>query len=288
MIQYLKRGEIDEIAYNNCIKNAINSRIYAFSWYLDSVADNWDVLILNKYEAVMPLPWRSKYFIKYIFPPPWTQQLGVFSKNEIEPIVIQEFITAIPTKFKKITIQFNAENKMSFLNITERKNFVLALNNSSEQIINKFNKNRKRDLVKAKEFGLKIVKNIEVPEFLEFYLELKKNYEIKLNQQETLNALLNSNNEAVCIWGIKKNSELIASLCWLKDKKRITYLLPVATAEAKRNGLPSFIISELIKTFSGTNLVLDFEGSMIEGVANFYKSFGAEVENYYLFKKKLI
>ena len=46
------------------------------------------------------------------------------------------------------------------------------------------------------------------------------------------------------------------------------------------------IINELIKDHLNQGLVLDFEGSMISGVANFYKSFGAVEENYYYFKKR--
>ena len=56
MIQYLKNKEIDFKKYDACIAAAINSRIYAYSWYLNIVADNWDALVLNDYEAVMPLP----------------------------------------------------------------------------------------------------------------------------------------------------------------------------------------------------------------------------------------
>ena len=73
MIRYIRRKEIDIAKYDACIETAINARIYAYSWYLDIVADNWDILVLNDYEAVMPLPWRSKYFIKYVYPPAWTQ-----------------------------------------------------------------------------------------------------------------------------------------------------------------------------------------------------------------------
>ncbi|VAW26447.1 hypothetical protein MNBD_BACTEROID04-1052, partial [hydrothermal vent metagenome] len=59
MIYYYKRNQIDIVKYDTCITKSINTRVYANSWYLDIVADNWDVLVLNDYEAVMPLPWRS-------------------------------------------------------------------------------------------------------------------------------------------------------------------------------------------------------------------------------------
>ena len=79
MIKYLTRSHVNIEKYNNCISNAVNSRIYAYSWYLDIVADeNWDVLVLDDYVAVMPLPKRRKYFINYVYTPFWVLQLGIF------------------------------------------------------------------------------------------------------------------------------------------------------------------------------------------------------------------
>ena len=67
MIRHITRDTLDVQKYDNCIANAINSRVYAYSWYLDIVADaKWDVLVLDDYKAVMPLPKRRKYFINYV------------------------------------------------------------------------------------------------------------------------------------------------------------------------------------------------------------------------------
>ena len=76
MIRFVNRNQIDVEKYNYCIEKAIQSRIYAYAWYLDIVADNWSVLVLDDYDAVMPLPWKIKYGIKYITQPFFTQQLG--------------------------------------------------------------------------------------------------------------------------------------------------------------------------------------------------------------------
>ena len=53
MIQHIKRKDLDILKYDACIENSIQSRIYGFSWYLDIVADHWEVLVLDDYEAVM-------------------------------------------------------------------------------------------------------------------------------------------------------------------------------------------------------------------------------------------
>ncbi|RXP63277.1 hypothetical protein EC396_02300 [Lutibacter sp. HS1-25] len=288
MIRYLKRKNIDIVKYNACIETAVNTRIYAYSWYLDIVADNWDALVLNDYEAVMPLTWRQKYFIKYIYPPAWTQQLGVFSSFKIEADITKQFVDAIPKKFKKITIQFNSNNDLSLFKTEERMNYILPLNKSYEDIYNGYNKNRKRSLKKLGAENYSIDKKINASEFLVFYLNEQKNYQLKQDQITSLQQLLNSNQKAVNIWGIKENEKLLASLIWLKDINRITYLLPIATKKAKEKGLPTLLISQLIKDFQNSNLLLDFEGSMVKGVAGFYKSFGVEEEKYFSFKMKLL
>jgi len=285
MIHYLKRKEIDIAKYDACIDASLNSRIYAFSWYLDIVADNWDALVLDDYKAVMPLPWRSKYFIKYIYPPAWTQQLGVFSKFKVDANLTKEFINSIPKKFKKITVQFNSENDLSLFKTEKRTNYILPLNKSYKEIYNGFNKNRKRDLKKAITLNYSIDKNVCANTFLDFYLNENKNYQLRQDQITTIKALLRPNNKAIHIWGIRDGEKLIASLVWLKDNNRITYLLPVGTEQAKKNGLPTLIISKLIAEFQKNDLLLDFEGSMIEGVGSFYKSFGGNDESYFSFKK---
>lgn len=287
MIHYLKRNQLDIQKYDACVQSAINTRIYAYSWYLDIVADNWDALILNDYEAVMPLPWRQKYFIKYIYPPAWTQQLGVFSAIKTSEDLVLKFIKAIPRKFKKVTIQFNSENKFQHKNLNERVNYILSLNKPYEEIYKGFNKNRKRVLKTTVNLNCILVEEISSKEFLDFYFNEQKNYQLRQDQIAIIKNLLNSNNEAVHIWGIRENQKILASLVWLKDANRITYLLPIATKKGKENGLPTLLISTLISKYQDKNLALDFEGSMINGVAGFYKSFGAEKECYYNFKRLL-
>ncbi|WP_297814294.1 hypothetical protein [uncultured Polaribacter sp.] len=110
MIQYIKRKDLDILKYDACIENSVQSRIYGFSWYLDIVADHWDVLVLDDYEAVMPIPWKSKYGIKYIGQPYFCQQLGVFSKERLTKEIQEEIIKKIPKKFVKVSLNFNSDN----------------------------------------------------------------------------------------------------------------------------------------------------------------------------------
>lgn len=59
-IQLLSQNQIDKTKWDICIDQAPNGLIYAYSWYLDTMAKNWDALVYNDYELVMPLTWKKK------------------------------------------------------------------------------------------------------------------------------------------------------------------------------------------------------------------------------------
>ncbi|OIP03307.1 MAG: hypothetical protein AUJ97_04685 [Bacteroidetes bacterium CG2_30_32_10] len=59
-IRYLKHKEIDKDKWDNCIEKAFNGIIYAYSWYLDIVSENWDALIEDDYKTVFPLTQKKK------------------------------------------------------------------------------------------------------------------------------------------------------------------------------------------------------------------------------------
>jgi len=98
MIKCLLHNNIDKKKYDLCVAKSVQSKVYAFSWYLEAVTEAWDVLVLNDYEAVMPLPYRKKYGICYIFQPYWIQHLGVFSKNILSDNDLKLFVDNIPKK----------------------------------------------------------------------------------------------------------------------------------------------------------------------------------------------
>ena len=285
MIKYITHKNLDITKYDTCIEQSNNARIYAYSWYLDCVADGWDALVMNDYEAVMPLPRRKKYGFHYIYQTPWVQQLGVFSKDNIDASLVQNFIDHIPKKFVLVDYMFNSKNNFSSKYAVIRTNYTLSLNRSFEEISKKYNKNRKR-ISKRDVTDYIIKKNGSVKEFLDLYKNQELNYKTHKDSLVKLQNLLSVKQSSVRLWNVYKNKELLAGLVWLKDKNRITYLLPVATDLAKKDNIPTFIINKLIKEYQNTSYILDFEGSMIEGVASFYKSFGAVKEEYCWYKKR--
>lgn len=287
MIYHVKRQDLLVEKYDACIEKSINSRIYAFSWYLDIVADHWDALILNDYEAVMPLPWRSKYFIKYIYPPAWTQQLGIFSSKEISEDLVGEFIEAIPKKFKKITIQFNSGNKIIGKNITEKVNYILPLDKPYEELFKNLRKDRK-ERIKKNELNLIVEDNLAIQSLLALF---KDHYSDKYllskadsNKLELLVHQLNKKNILSISIDLNQEKQLRAGAIFLTFNNRIYYLFSSQTDEGKTSNSLSIILNKVIKENCNSDKILDFEGSIIPTIADFFKSFGAEKERYFLFE----
>lgn len=289
MIQYLTRNQLNTKKYNYCISNALNSRIYAYSWYLDIVCDDWAILVQDDYQTVMPLPKRKKYGVHYIYQVPWTQQLGVFSNKIISEQLILEFISNIPRKFKLIDIFFNSKNKLSNKHISIRNNYTLALDEPYETIRKQYSKGRKSSIKQAQKFDLTIVDNYNCTKIIKLF---KKNKGLEINEKgfdyKILNKLINytlPHNYAKSFGVVNSNNELIGGAFFLIDRHRITYLFSAINEEGRIKHAMSLLIDFIIKTNATTNQVFDFEGSMIKELASFFRSFGATKETYFQFKK---
>ena len=292
MIRYLEHKEIDFVKYDQCIADSENSLIYGNSWYLDIVAESWDVLILGNYEMVMPLTHRKKYGIAYIFLPPWVQQLGIFSAKVIREETIREFLKAIPGKFKLVDVLLNYNNQFSSKHLSKRNNFILNLKPSYESIFDGYNKLRKRSIKKAQILNLNI-KEVDNAESIINLFKENKGAELKKDEgdYEILNQLVlkGIKQDKVEILNVSDwNDNLLGGVVFFKNKNRIVYLFSAVNIEGKENHAITSAIDFIIRKYSDTNWILDFEGSMIPGIEKFFRSFGAVLENYYQYTTRRI
>lgn len=286
VIRHLQYHQLDKERYDRCISEAQNGRVYAYSWYLDLVCDNWDALVWQDYEIVMPLPWKTRFGIPFIITPNWAQQLGLFSREEISVEMLTSFLKAIPRKFIKIDYRMNAGNRSELKSVSVRDNYLLVLDQPFERIVENFNNNRKKAARLCFD-DYHIDKNTSADAFRQFFESIEKPFQLQKSAFNSLLALLESGRKEINIWSVQENKNIVAALFWVNDSRRLTCLLPIVSENRKKDQLPTFLICELIKSFENSKLILDFEGSMIPGVAQFYRSFGAEKEFYYVYKKRL-
>jgi hypothetical protein len=280
-ITHLKHNEIDKGKWDNIISNSYNHMFYAYSWYLDIVSPDWEALIADNYEYLMPLPVKKKYFINYVVQPILTQQLGIFSSEEIDKEIIKQFIHKIP--YLSYELNLNEANKIE--ECTTLPNLILKLDREFLDIRESYSKNTIRNIEKAKKSTLNIIENITTNRFIEFIVASTQLYDNNISTIKQL-ILLGLSKNIFQLLGVTDNKdELICVLCVAKTKNRITYLLPASNALGKSNSAMFLLIDYLIQQNSPSNLTLDFEGSKIEGIARFYKGFGATLKPYYMIKR---
>ena len=182
--------QIDKQKWDGCIDKAVNGLVYAYSFYLDEMADNWDALILNDYEAVMPLTWRKKYGIHYLYQPFFCASLGIFTEQKITDELTAKFLQAVPAKFKYWDISLNHGNNFLLpgFGMYERMNYVLNLQPGYETLFANFKTNIKRNIKKAEELGCIVEKNISLTPILVLSKEILQ--AVSLIEEEDLTILL--------------------------------------------------------------------------------------------------
>lgn len=284
-IQYLTRKEIDTALWNACVDKASNGLIYAYSFYLDAMTDNWDALVLNDYEAVMPLPWRKKYGIYYLYQPAFVAQLGLFGNN-LTADLLTAFLNAVPKKFRYWDFTLNHENRFVITNfpLYQRSNFVLNLGEPYQKIFEGYRKkNIQHHIKKIVSYNCYTKKNIPV----EDVVQLAKQ---QVQQQETgeddykklisLYYLLFPLAKAITYGIYSSQHQLLASGVFFFSHRRAYYILAGNHPNGRTLGASHALIDAFIKDHATQDLILDFEGSDIQSLAFFYSSFGAVQENY--------
>jgi len=289
MIKYVKHHFIDKPKYDHCIKLDEHGLTYGFSWYLDTVCESWDALVLNDYDAVWPLPVRRKFGVKYFFRPFAVQQLGIFSKIVLEDHQYTDFVRAMTEACQFADIYLN-ENQLVAIADTPgmqtqiNRNYLLDINTSYRQIYHGYNTNTRRAIKKSNEQDLQIFEH-DSPDVLMDLFRHNKGAELKLSEafyrsfkKLMFQALHRGVGKLWTVYGA--GNRICAGAFFLESKSRSTLLFTGLDEVGKSSRAMFFLLNEYIILHSEKGKLLDFEGSNDAGVARFYQGFGAREFNY--------
>lgn len=285
-IHYLPHNNIDKQKWDACIAGAPNGLIYAYSFYLDAMCTGWDGLVLNDYEAVMPLPFRKKYGINYLYQPFLTAQLGLFGHN-LSPGLLHHFLQAIPSKFRywDMTLNFGNLFPLESYPLSHRKNFILDLHKPYEALAAQYRDNTKRNIKKSFTFKVSVKKDLPLHEIIGLNKEQAFTQGQSAGYAEYdrfihLFESLKQKGQATTYGVYATNHQLLASVAFLFSHNRAYYLLVGNHPNSRALGASHRLIDAFIQDHAHSSLLLDFEGSDIPSLAFFYSSFGAREEAY--------
>lgn len=275
-ICWWKHPEIDKEKYDRSIGRSLNGTVYALSWYLDTVCEDWQLLATPDYSYVMPLPVKKKIGYTYSIQPFMAQQLGLFSSSHIRPEILRAFIDKIP--FPVCYMQLNAGNQAANLPFSFRSNYVLDMDRDYTDIQALYHSNTKNQLKKVNRLPLIFEKQVQTGEALRFVEKHSQHYTGKLYDVFRKLAGIAAEKEILHIVGAREetHSGYLAVAFFFVWNRSFYYILPTSSFEGNKVQAMRFLLDRLIAEYAGKGYRIDFEGSSIPSVAQFYKSFGAQ------------
>jgi len=281
-IEILPSHKMDIAKWDACVCNSNNGLIYATSVYLNFMSDDWNGIVVNNYDCVMPIPWRKKFGIRYCYDVPFAQQLGWFSQYEKsnESLMLETFFSFI--KYGDYAFNFlNGKIQNAF----SCNNYVLDLSQQYDTIQKKFSNDLINNLKKAyKEELFYAIGNYDTA--IELFKDLYRKRILHVSENDFENfkklcAHLKESNNVIVRNVCNAKNELLATALLLKDEKRLYNMMNSTTVEGRKTEANHFLFDNILKEFVNNNLLFDFEGSDIPGVKSFYEKFGSSNQPYY-------
>ncbi|MEO6404259.1 MAG: GNAT family N-acetyltransferase [Ferruginibacter sp.] len=290
-LRYVSYHDIDKKKWDECIMLSANKLIYVNSFYLDAMAGEWDALVLNDYDVVMPVLRRKKWGIKYLYQPAFMQQGGLYHKAPLAQDVPFNIYKLLQQHYRFAEIALNYANpRVSFpgVSFSSRNNYILDLHRSYESITAGYAKNVTQELRRLQKFNLNYVVSTDTDEAIEIYRDLYGNEMTYSKRDYLLFQLLCKKliqEESVLVRHIKNDAgEPLAVALLLKDNRRLYNIISCILPTGKKYSANYFLYDSLIKEFSGKKLLLDFEGSDKVGIKYFYEKFTQANQPYFFMK----
>lgn len=265
--------------WDDCIHRSLNAKPYALTSWLNAVSPRWDGVIIGDYEAVFPIPYKSRIIYSEVVQPPFTQQLGLFYDDPEYLAALPDILSLLKGRYRRGTLQLNDLNFSSSLeDARTRKNYKFSYDDLT---MDDLSATHRRNIRKAEKVGITL-DEVAVEKFMRG-LSLSNpvfNSEIKKHRKtlDRLMASMGSQGMGRAI-GAYHNKNLVAAVFLVFYKDTAYYLLPFTTDIGRKLGAMHYLIFHLNQHYPSINR-FDFEGSEIPGVEKFILGFNAMLRPY--------
>ncbi len=290
MIQFVEAAHIDRKKWDACIaQSPAEVKLFNYSWYLDATCPYWCALVEGDYEKVFPLPTKKQLGAAIVYQPFFSRQLGVYGEDDINPQEIANFFQAIPDQYKYLQIGFEPIDPAALptdITVEQFPYQALDLNHPYETLRANYSKNAKRSINKAGKSGFTI-QPLSDPQVIVDLFQTTKGGTLKVFKEEDYQRLVQLMHACIThrkgeALGVFLGDQLQACGFYMYDDRRVVYLKGAANEAGKKAGAMYLLFDHVIKQHAQTGKVLDFGGSKVASVAEFYKKFGA-IDAFYLF-----
>jgi hypothetical protein len=284
--------------YKEFCKVERNMPIFSNSWWLDSVCGkkNWDIVLVEKggdIVATMPYFIKKRLIFKIITMPRLTQTMGTYlkypkgqkyyKKLSFEKEMTGLLLNQLP-KFDNFiqNFHYSISNWQPFYwkGFNQKTVYTYIIENISiEDLEKEFENDTRRRRRKANELGLEVIESDNIETFYRLNVETFKQQKMEVPYSFELVSKLYSScmdNGACKLYAaIDQNKDDIASGFFVYDNCSVYYLMGSVNSAKKFLGGMDLVLYEAIKFAIQTNRKFDFEGSMVESIEKYFRTFGA-------------
>jgi hypothetical protein len=285
MVAKLSRTQIDAAAWDRLVEESVAYNPNAYSWYLDEVSPGWAAWVdqeedTGRYLAALPVPYVRKWGIRYVRQSPFCFQLGLM---QVQPQYPVDRLLAPFLEGERFISEYYFDRILDPARIGTHTsiglcaNYVLNLQQANHQ---QYNQNRRRELKKFQESGVQLLAGAAPEVLLDlFYTHTSgKIYGIRREQYASMQRVAQLYQEKLQFFSlvISRQQQPIGAAWILGGKRRAFYLMASYAPSAYEIGGATGLIHGFIERWGSGYDTLSFNGSEEEGVARFYKSFGAQ------------
>lgn len=279
--------------------------IFSRDWWLDATAgnDNWDVAVVEKgggVVATLPFVLRRNYGFLSVTQPPLTQTLGPWIRPSCakyakrlaqEKDLMQALIEQLPP-FRRYAQNWHRDqtNWLPFywqgFRQTTRYSYVITELGDRDVLWQNLQPGIRTDIKKATaRFGLRVREAKSIEEFYKInkmtFLRQGQVIPYSLDFVKRIDQACNLRNARRTFLAEDGEGRVHAAVYLIWDENSAYYLMGGGDPKLRNSGATSLCMWEAIR-FAGTvTKNFDFEGSMLEPVERFFRSFGAKQIPYF-------
>lgn len=281
MIRYLRHSEVDKHDWDLRLEQCANKHWYGLSSTLDAASPGWDALIDEENGVQMPLPWRRKYGIRYLYQPFLVQHLGPYAMAP-DPSDPARFLHAIPRHFRFADIHVLWGEGMT--GVTERQNITVDLGAAKEELKSRYSEHHRRNVRKAEAADLQVDNHVMREELMGFLLgsEQFERWGIKPAQREDMKRIITMADAQgqLIRRGIREGGTLLAGAFFVRWGDRLIFLKGLANDRGRTVRAMFLLLDSVISEHTSQPILLDMAGSSDPELARFYMGFGGRASVY--------
>lgn len=292
----LRFSQLNLTAWDACV-TASPSRgglPYAFSWWLRITAGRWDAVVepdgRGGYRSVLPLPVRRRPWGREVVQPLFTQQLGLLLTAASQHRDLAEYLALALAAgpYPRFYQQLGAAQPWPALPpelgfaISERRTHHLSLAPPYPTLLAGYCADYRRRLKRLPDDPGAVRETTSAQAVIALFQATKgaEVASLRPRHYRLLGRLLADlqRREQVLLLELRApdSGALLAGAAFVRVPGVLIYLFAASSAAGRQASGPLRLLDEAIRRHAGTaGLVLDFEGSLLPGVARFFANFGA-------------